>query len=76
MIVSVFSLSLGNVFLNEDLKVVSDMNEPLYWGLMVVEYICIYIIMLNIIYVVIGNYFIEKTERGGQNKSSKEAIDK
>jgi hypothetical protein len=72
----VFSLSLGNVFLNEDLDVVADMNEPLYWGLMCVEYICIYIIMLNIIYVVIGNYFLEKSEKAGQNKSSKQAVDK
>lgn len=76
VIVSVFSLSLGNVFLNEDIDVVNNMNPLLYWGLMIVEYVCIYIIMLNIIYVLIGNYFLQKTDRVAAGETGKEGVDK
>jgi len=71
VMVSVFSLSLGNSFLNEDTEIVESMNSWLYWLLMIIEYISVYIIMLNIIYVVVGNKFI-KTNKVTAKKEDKE----
>ena len=48
------------------------MNIWLYWLLMIIEYISVYIIMLNIIYVVVGNKFI-KTSNSKMKKDPAES---
>ena len=61
-LLSVYSQSLGNQYLNENEDIINDVSATFYWLLMAVEYILIYLMVLNIIYVIMGREFIRKPQ--------------